>query len=99
MHLQKFYKRIEGRFITNISERESVEYHSTSASLNRKNYEVQSFLSPYNAHIVQLEVPANAAFIGKELWQLAWREKYGINIVYIRRGDKIYHIPGRNQLL
>ena len=99
IYLQRFYKKIEGRFITNISERENIEYHSTSASLNRKNSEVQSFLSPYNAHIVQLEVPANAAFIGKELWQLAWREKYGVNIVYIRRGDKIYHIPGRNQIL
>ena len=26
-------------------------------------------------------------------------KKYGVNIVYIRRGDKIYHIPGRNQIL
>jgi monovalent cation:H+ antiporter-2, CPA2 family len=34
------------------------------------------------------------------LEQLAWREKYGINIAYIKRGDKLIYAPSRrNKLL
>jgi CPA2 family monovalent cation:H+ antiporter-2 len=31
--------------------------------------------------------------------ELSWREQYGINIAYIKRGDKIIHAPGRNNKL
>ncbi len=97
--LHTFYQRIEGRFITNLTERESEEYKTTTASVSRKKAEIENYLSPYDAHIVQLEVSPDANFIGKELIQLAWREKYGINIVYIRRGDKIIYLPERNAIL
>src|SRR5690606_8477857 len=34
------------------------------------------------------------------LMELQWRERYGINIVFIRRGEKLIHAPGRyNKLL
>lgn len=97
--LHNFYQRLEGRFITNLTERESVAYQSTSASVSRKKAEIENYLTPYDAHIIQLEVSPDATFIGTELQQLAWREKYGINIVYIRRGDKIIYLPQRNSIL
>lgn len=97
--LHNFYQRIEGRFMTNLTERESEAYKSTSATVKRKKVEIENQLAPYDAHIVQLDVFPDAAFIGVELQQLAWREKYGVNIVYIRRGDKIIHLPGRNSIL
>jgi CPA2 family monovalent cation:H+ antiporter-2 len=31
--------------------------------------------------------------------ELGWREKYGINFVYIKRGDKLIHVPGRGSRL
>jgi len=97
--LNTFYQRIEGRFITNLTERENVAYNSTSASVSRKKAEIENYLVPYDAHIIQLEVSPDASFIGMELQHLAWRENYGINIVYIRRGDKIIYLPGRNSIL
>ncbi|MBS1745287.1 MAG: cation:proton antiporter [Bacteroidetes bacterium] len=97
--LHTFYQRIEGRFITNLTERESEAYKTTSASVSRKKAEIENYLAPYDAHIVQLDVSPDAQFIGKELHQLSWREKYGINIVYIRRGDKIIYLPERNAIL
>ncbi|MBS1921506.1 MAG: cation:proton antiporter [Bacteroidetes bacterium] len=97
--LHKFYQRIEGRFITNLTERENVAYNTPSASVSRKKAEIENYLVPYDAHIVQFEVAPDAAFIGKELQHLAWREKFGINIVYIRRGDKIIYLPQRNNIL
>jgi CPA2 family monovalent cation:H+ antiporter-2 len=37
--------------------------------------------------------------VGRMLSELAWREKYGINIVYIKRGEKLINAPGRNSIL
>jgi len=97
--LQGFYQRIEDRFISNLSEREKIIFNSTAAIVKRKKAELENYLAPYDAHIVQLEVAPNAAFIGKKLSELAWREKYGINIIYIKRGDKIIHQPTRDNRL
>ena len=46
-----------------------------------------------------MEVNPNAEFISKPLQELQWREKFGINIIYIKRGDKVIHVPGRDQIL
>jgi CPA2 family monovalent cation:H+ antiporter-2 len=35
--------------------------------------------------------------VGKSLEELAWREHYGVNVAYIRRGDKLIYAPDRNQ--
>ena len=46
-----------------------------------------------------MEVNPYAEYIGKTLLELAWREQYGINIVYIKRGDQLLNIPGRHARL
>jgi CPA2 family monovalent cation:H+ antiporter-2 len=60
---------------------------------------MQSNLLPWDAHIVELEVAPEADFVGKSLAELAWRENYGINIVYIKRGEKVVHVPTRRAIL
>lgn len=97
--IQGFYQRIEGRFLGNLNAREDVVYNSVSAYVSRKTADLQSGLLPWDAHIVQLEVVPHADYIGRTLRELAWREKYGINIVYIKRGEKIIHVPDRNSIL
>ena len=94
--LQSFYQRMEGRFINNLAEREGIAFRT---NFDRRIAEIENHLTPYDAHIVQLQVPPHANFIGKELQQLSWREKYGVNIVYIRRGEKIIHVPSRDSTL
>jgi CPA2 family monovalent cation:H+ antiporter-2 len=96
---QQFYLRMEERFLGNLNAREEVEYNSLSANVSRKNANLQAELSPWDAHIVQLEVPPNAEYIGRKLRELGWREKYGINIVYIKRGEKLINVPDRNAIL
>ena len=50
--------------------------------------------------MIGLEVNPHAEYIGKTLAELAWREKYGINIAYIKRGDNLIYAPNRfNRLL
>lgn len=97
--IQKLYQRIEGRFITNLNARQTAEDNSVGASILRKNADLQTDLLPWDAHIVEMEVNPHAEYIGKSLLELGWREQFGINIAYIKRGDKLIHIPGRNNRL
>ena len=99
--IQRLYQRIEERFMTNLNAREAAAESDASldASIMRKNAGILSDLSPWDAHILELEVNPHAEYVGRTLSELAWREKYGINIIYIKRGDKMIHVPGRNNRL
>ncbi len=99
--IRKLYQRIEGRFITNLNARETAATKDDSfkATLLRKKASIQSGLLPWDAHIVEMQVNPHAEYIGRSLEELGWREEFGINIAYIRRGDKLIHVPGRTNKL
>lgn len=82
--LQKFYQRLEDRFLQNLHERELFEQNKT-----------QSHLSPWDAHLTQYRISPHAGFIGKTLEELQWRETYGINIAFIERGNHVMFAPAR----
>ena len=95
--IQTFYQRLEGRFLINLNAREiaAEEENSSSDNILRKHFNPQEALSPWDAHMVDLEVNPQAEYVGKTLEELGWREKYGVNIAYIKRGDRIIYAPGR----
>jgi monovalent cation:H+ antiporter-2, CPA2 family len=99
--IQKLYDRIERRFVSNLNEREvaAANDEALTARVRRSTEDMRSNLLPWDAHIVEMEVDPQAEYIGKTLDVLGWREKFGINIVYIKRGDKLIHVPGRNNKL
>jgi monovalent cation:H+ antiporter-2, CPA2 family len=97
--MKDFYKRLELRFLSNLNARESASANTLSARVSQKNADLQSLLVPWDAHMIQLEAPPNAWYIGKPLKDLLWREKYGINVVYIKRGENLIHVPDRNQFI
>ena len=97
--IQRFYQRLEGRFLSNLNARELAEVELNSEHLISKHFSPKSDLSPWDAHMVDLEVKQNADYIGKTLEELAWRETYGINIAYIKRGDKLIYAPSRHNKL
>ncbi|HEY8513466.1 MAG TPA: cation:proton antiporter [Cyclobacteriaceae bacterium] len=97
--IQNFYQRIELRFLTNLNAREAqAERAQREERPERDRFKTE--LQPWDAHIIELEVAPEAEYVGKTLMELQWRERYGINIVFIRRGEKLIHAPGRyNKLL
>jgi len=99
--IQKFHQRLEGRFLNNFNAREiaAAEKITQSENILQRQFNPESSLSPWDAHMVDLEVSQQAKYIGKTLEELAWREKYGINIAYIKRGDKLIYAPSRNNKL
>lgn len=74
--IHAFYLRLETRFFYNFNQREIVE-----ARINRKE------LAPWDAHIAQYVLPVGSPCMGKTLEELAIREKLGVNIAMIKRGD------------
>ncbi len=97
--IRAFYQRIEGRFLRNLNARETAAYNTLAANIHRKRAVMESELSPWDAHIIQLEVSPGAAYIGRRLLELEWREKFGINIVYIKRGETLIQLPTRSTIL
>lgn len=97
--IQNFYHRLEVRFLGNLNARETAEYNSLDANVIRRTALLQSSLAPWDAHIIQLQVPPHAVYVGRTLRELAWREQYGINVVYIKRGDDLISTPQRNHIL
>ncbi len=92
--IKRFYKRIETRFLANLNQREIAEEKSRP-----ELFSYASGLSSWDAHLVDLEVNPHALYIGRHLLELGWREKYGINIAYIKRGSKIIYAPKRHDRL
>lgn len=99
--IQQFYQRLEGRFLSNLNAREIAEAKEKGATENilSQHFNPQSDLSPWDAHMVDMEVNQHADYIGKTLTELGWREKYGVNVAYIKRGEKLIYAPGRNNRL
>ncbi len=95
--IQRFYQRIEGRFLTNLNAREKVQKDKELEEETLRN--PHGDLSPWDAHMIDLEVNPHAEYIGRTLLELAWREKFGINIAYIRRGGTLIYAPGRHNRL
>ncbi|WP_291399896.1 cation:proton antiporter [Daejeonella sp.] len=94
--IQNFYQRLEKRFLNNLNAREiAAEEKLHSEKLLRDHFKPESELAPWEAHIVDLEVNPNADYTGKTLEELAWREQYGVNIAYIKRGEQLIYAPSR----
>jgi len=82
-----FYIRIENRFLENFNDRE-IQQHA------RGRHE----LAPWDAIIIRYEVPLGSPVIGIMLQDLRLRERYGVNIAMIKRGDDFtIPAPERNE--
>lgn len=85
-NLQNLYERVEQRFLSNLNEREQQKT-------------ARSAIAPWDMHLTEFEVIPETSCIGKPLEELAFREKYGINIAVIERGNHVISLPGRYERL
>lgn len=84
--IQFLYSRIRERFLANYNEREERQLQ-------------KNLLAPWDAHMAELEISADMPGVGKTLRELAWREKYGINVAMIERGNHVINAPKRGQVI
>ncbi|WP_291912337.1 cation:proton antiporter [Chitinophaga sp. CB10] len=88
--LQKFYNRIEKRFLTNLNARETAAEEAKAKQL---------VTLPWDAQVSEIDIDPWSTLIDIPLEQLQLREKYGINIGAIRRGDVTIYTPSRYEKL
>jgi CPA2 family monovalent cation:H+ antiporter-2 len=93
--LNKFHQRIHDRFMQNLNAEENDEEKNKTVEHIVPN----SILGPWDAGIIELTVAPHAVYLGKTLANLSWREKFGINIAYIKRGDERTYAPTKNSRL
>lgn len=87
--IHAFYIRLENRFLMNYTDRER-------QAAVRDRHE----LAPWDAHIGHFVLGAGSPVIGHSLEVLQMREKLGINIAMIRRGERFsIAAPGRYEKL
>jgi CPA2 family monovalent cation:H+ antiporter-2 len=80
--LQSFYEKIEKRFLLNLNEREMQKI-------------IRPEITPWDAHLTVFDILPEFPLAGKQLQELALREKYGVNIALIERGKLTIIIPDR----
>lgn len=80
--LQLFYEKIEKRFLLNLHERDT-----------QKGFGWE--IAPWDAHLTDFEILPENPLAGKQLQELALRERYGINIALIERGKLSIVVPDR----
>lgn len=96
-YIRGFYTKIESRFMENLNSREIAAAEETAYVGDiRERLTGTTNLSNWDAHLVDWEVPSNAEYTGRTLMELPWREKYGINVVYIKRDNKLIFSPDPN---
>ena len=85
---QRLYGRIESRFLSNLNEREQNQKASGLAS-------AELVTVPWDVHVTEFVISPLSDFIGQNLEALAWRERFGINVAMVERGDKTIYAPSR----
>lgn len=90
---KRLHETFEKNFISNLNSREINEAKKSKNIIKQKLLS-QAKESLLDIHITDLEIKQDAEYAGKNIEDLPWREDYGINIGYIKRGDIIIHAPG-----
>jgi CPA2 family monovalent cation:H+ antiporter-2 len=73
------------------------EFRADLGVSNREN--VIKRLAPWDAHLVEVKVPATSSIVGKTLHSLNLREHYGLNIVVISRDEIDLIAPKASEIL
>jgi CPA2 family monovalent cation:H+ antiporter-2 len=86
--LQARYHKIERHFLSNLNEREIVKEQKTRRDL-----------TPWDGHMTTFDVRSASNIVGKTLEELRIREKMGVNVAFIKRGEITINVPSRNERL
>lgn len=97
-NIRKRYERFEKHFMTNLNSRE-IEEARQGNNIIKQEVIPQLKQSSLAINLVDLEIDQQADYAGDTILELPWREQYGINIVYIKRGESILYAPGPEEKL
>lgn len=89
-YAEKFYRFFEGRFISNLKDRElqeSQQLRQTPA------------LAPWDATLAEFTLSPNSELVAKNLVEARLKDRFGVTVALIERGEKKIIAPGHHDLL
>ena len=87
-------RKIEAHFLKNLSQKQV--YEEKKAAIPRS---VANDMLAKNIHIEEYEISPNSPIIGKTLQELKFKQKTGVSVITILRGNRKINIPGANERL
>lgn len=87
---EPIYRNLENRFISNLAANEKAELE--------KKAKIPE-LAPWNATLVEFTVSPNSSLIAKTLQESRIKERFGVTVAMIERGDTQILAPKRDDLL
>lgn len=84
------YRKIESRFISNLTENERVELE--------KKAKVPE-LAPWDATLAEFTVSTSSSLVGRSLQESKIKERFGVTVVMIERGETRILAPTRSELI
>ncbi|QLY24057.1 cation:proton antiporter [Bdellovibrio sp. KM01] len=87
--LRAIYQWFENRFISNLTE----DVHKVASKTHSQA------LAPWDAHLTEFRVPAEAHYVGLPLSELSIRERFGVTVALIERGRRKIMAPGADVML
>ncbi len=84
----KRYSRIQSHFQSNLNAKETLaqQEHPLEYSYNKR-------FAGHDIHLEGIRVSADSPYVGKTLSEAGFRQKFGINIVKIKRGSHAITLP------
>jgi CPA2 family monovalent cation:H+ antiporter-2 len=76
-YIERYYQWFERAFVSGIGQRGKL-----------RGAQTHDHLVPWNGHLAELPVGYGDFFVGKTLLELRLRERFGLNVVVIKRGDR-----------
>lgn len=87
---ERFYRHFEKRFISNLMEKETGDLHG---------HRTQPALAPWDATLAEYTLSPNSELVAQTLIEAKLKDRFGVTVALIERGDKRILAPGQHDLL
>ncbi len=84
-------RRVESRY--RWFERRFLEGFASGDGEQKRTKQLSKMLAPWNVTLQEIQVPVGSSLGAKTLEELQLRERYGINVVCIERGEELIVTP------
>jgi CPA2 family monovalent cation:H+ antiporter-2 len=92
--LKKQSRKIEYHFLKNLNRKQLYEDNRKAIPTT-----VANDMLAKNIHIEEFEISPNSPIIGKSLRELQFKQKTGVSVITILRGNRKINIPGANEFI
>lgn len=89
-YAEKFYRFFEARFISNLMEKETND---------GQGHRTQPALAPWDATLAEYTLSPNSELVAKTLIDTQLKDRFGVTVALIERGNRRIIAPGQQDLL